>query len=191
MCVWVCVRTPVSAPNNFWMPQPIFMKFGTSSEPILTAYFIHPSHQYYQHYSLSNCWVALMWLDAWKSEEWRQKIWLLLSNSLVNLFPRHRNGHVSLFPDVFSTIFDDTWLLVAANVQVLCGEFNCTWKFTTDILYGTILVSNLDSGHSSRVYLVLLGLFPYHTSEIFLLNLILKLRTLMYDSCHHSGFANL
>jgi hypothetical protein len=35
-------------PNNFRMPEPIFMKLGvyiTAPEPISIAYFINPSHQ--------------------------------------------------------------------------------------------------------------------------------------------------
>jgi hypothetical protein len=37
-----------SRPVNFWMPEPNFMKLGmyiTAPEPILTTYFINPSHQ--------------------------------------------------------------------------------------------------------------------------------------------------
>jgi hypothetical protein len=37
-----------SPPINFWIPEPIFMKFGMyimASEPVLTAYSINSSHQ--------------------------------------------------------------------------------------------------------------------------------------------------
>jgi hypothetical protein len=38
----------VNPPINFWMPEPIFMKFGMyvmASQAISTAYFINISHQ--------------------------------------------------------------------------------------------------------------------------------------------------
>jgi hypothetical protein len=41
----LCIPPP---PINFWMPEPIFMKLGVyimTPEPILTAYFINPSHE--------------------------------------------------------------------------------------------------------------------------------------------------
>jgi hypothetical protein len=44
----VCVSPP-----NSWIPEPILMKLGLyimAPEPISTASFINPYHQYYQHY---------------------------------------------------------------------------------------------------------------------------------------------
>jgi hypothetical protein len=35
-------------PNNFWLPEPIFMNLGMyimAPEPILMVYFINPTHQ--------------------------------------------------------------------------------------------------------------------------------------------------
>jgi hypothetical protein len=42
----MCLCNP---PLNFWMAEPVFMELGMyimAPEPISTAYFINPSHQY-------------------------------------------------------------------------------------------------------------------------------------------------
>jgi hypothetical protein len=43
-CLCVCVSPVI----NFWMPEPVFLKFSMyviTPEPISTAYFINPSHE--------------------------------------------------------------------------------------------------------------------------------------------------
>jgi hypothetical protein len=67
-----CVSVYPSLHINFWMPEPVFMKFGRyvmETEPISTAYFIDPSHQ-----PVSLC-VSLL---------------SLLRNGSVNMLPRQQ-----------------------------------------------------------------------------------------------------
>jgi hypothetical protein len=71
---------------DFWIPEPIFMKFGMrimATNPIPTAYFINPSRQ-------SVCLYAYLSYRCKATARLSVSLHSVLGNGSVNTFPRQR-----------------------------------------------------------------------------------------------------